>query len=130
MGAPQVVATAALQCSFGMAPSTLSVLPACRVLVQGRPAATISDMVPGVNIPPFGMCSSLANPTVAAATAAALGVLTPMPCVPALAGPWVPGAPRTLIGGKPALAAGSTAMCVWGGVINITFPGNTTTLVG
>jgi hypothetical protein len=130
MGAPQVVATAMLQCSFGMAPSTLSVLPACKVMVAGRPAATIVDMVPTTNVPPFGMCTSLANPTVAAATSAALGVLTPMPCVPAIVGPWAPGAARTMIGGKPALTAGSTAMCAYGGVINITFPGNTTTLAG
>jgi hypothetical protein len=130
MGAPQAIGTAALQCSFGMAPSTLSVLPLSRVVVEGRPAATIADMLPIVNVPPFGMCTSLANPAVAAATAAALGILTPMPCVPAIAGPWHPGAVRTLIGGKPALTAGSTAMCAWGGVINITFPGSTRTVTG
>lgn len=130
MGGPQVISTATLQCSFGVAPSALQVLPVNRVLVEGRPAATIMDMLPIVNIPPFGMCSSLANPTVAAATAAALGVLTPMPCVPAMAGTWVPGAPQTLIGGKPALASGSTAMCSWGGVVNITFPGSTQTMTG
>src|SRR5690242_4837695 len=99
MGAPQVIATAMLQCSFGAAPSTLSVLPAARVMVQGRPAASIADMVPMVNVPPFGMCNSLANPTVAAATSAALGVLTPMPCTPVITGPWAPGAACTLIGG-------------------------------
>jgi uncharacterized Zn-binding protein involved in type VI secretion len=130
MGGPQVIATAALQCSFGLAPSTLTVLPTSRVLVEGRPAATIMDMLPIVNIPPFGMCSSLANPTVAAATAAALGVLTPMPCVPVMAGPWTPGAPTTLIGGKPALTAGATAMCSWAGVVTVTFPGSTRTMTG
>jgi hypothetical protein len=130
MGGPQVIATAALQCSFGVAPSTLTVLPISRVLVEGRPAATIMDMLPIVNIPPFGMCSSLANPTVAAATAAALGVLTPMPCVPVMAGPWSPGAPKTLIGGKPALTAGATAMCSWAGVVTVTFPGSTRTMTG
>ena len=62
-------------------------------------------------------------PTVAAATSAALGVLTPMPCVPAVVAPWVPGAPRTLIGGKPALTSGSTCTCAYGGVISLTFPG-------
>jgi uncharacterized Zn-binding protein involved in type VI secretion len=129
MGGPQVTATAMLQCSFGVAPATLSVLPTSRVLVEGKPAATITDMVPIVNVPPFGMCTSLANPTVAAATAAALGVLTPMPCVPAMSGPWAPGAPTTLIGGKPALATGSTAMCAWGGVVSITAPGAMKTIV-
>jgi hypothetical protein len=69
------------------------------------------------------MCTSLSNPTVAAATSAALGVLTPMPCVPATVGPWKPGAPRTTLGGKPALASGSTCNCAWGGIITLTFTG-------
>ena len=117
-----VTQTAMLMCSFGMAPSTLSPLPTSRVLIEGKPAATITDSAPMVNIPPFGMCTSLANPTVAAATSAALGVLTPMPCVPVTT-PWTPGAPRTLLGGMPALTTGSTCNCSWGGVIQITFPG-------
>jgi hypothetical protein len=112
-----------MQCSFGLAPSTLNPLPISRVFIEGRPAATITDIAPGVNIPPFGMCSSIANPTVAAATAAALGVLTPMPCLPAVVGPWKPGALRTTLGGKPALVSGSTCQCAWGGVITLTFPG-------
>ena len=114
---------AVMQCTFGLAPSTLSPLPVTRVTIEGRPAATISDMAPGVNIPPFGMCTSLSNPTVAAATSAALGVLTPMPCVPAVAGPWKPGALRTTLGGKPALVSGSTCNCAFGGLISLTMPG-------
>ena len=39
------------------------------------PAANIMDHVPMVNIMPFGMCITPSNPAVAAATAAALGVL-------------------------------------------------------
>jgi len=118
-----VVMGAMIQCTFGLAPSTLIPLPVSRVIIEGRPAATISDMVPLMNIPPFGMCSSLANPMVAAATASALGILTPMPCIPAIAGPWAPGAPQTTIGGKPALVSGSTCMCVHGGQISLTLPG-------
>ena len=38
----------------------------------------------------------------AAATAAALGVLTPMPCIPVTAAPWMPGVPQVLIGNMPA----------------------------
>lgn len=127
MGKPSAVATANLQCTFGMAPSTLMVIPAT-VAIEGRPAATIMDNAPMVNVPPFGMCMSLANPIVAAATAAALGVLTPMPCTPATSAPWAPGAPKTLIGGKPALTMGSTCVCSWGGVISIIVPGSTRTL--
>lgn len=122
MGGPNAVAGAMLSCSFGVAPSALMPKGTARVLIEGRPAATITDMVPGANIPPFGMCTSLSNPTVAAATSAALGVLTPMPCVP-MATPWVPVAPTTLIGGQPALTTGSTCTCTWGGVIQITNPG-------
>ena len=124
----QVCAGASLMCSFGAAPSSLVVLPAGRVLTQ-TPAATIMDHGPMVNIMPFGMCNSLANPTVASATAAALGVLTPMPCVPVTTAPWIVGAPTVLIGDKPALNNASTLMCNWGGVIQITMPGQATVQV-
>jgi hypothetical protein len=126
MGACAVTG-AMMMCSFGMAPSTLQALPTSRVVVEGRPIADITSIITGANIPPFGMCTSLANPTVAAATSAALGVLTPMPCVPAVVAPWAPGSPRTLVGGKPALSSGSTCTCAYGGVINMTFPGTVRT---
>lgn len=118
----QVCMGATLQCSFGAAPSSLVVLPVNRVLTN-TPAATIMDNAPLVNIMPFGMCSSIANPAVAAATAAALGVLTPMPCVPVTPAPWVVGAPTVLIGNMPALNNNSKLMCMWGGVIQIVVPG-------
>jgi hypothetical protein len=130
MGMPSVAATAMLQCSFGAAPATLQVLPASRVLVEGKPAAAISDAIPAVNIATFGMCTSLANPSVASATSAAFGVLTPMPCVPAIVGPWSPGAAKTLVAGKPALTSGSTCHCAFAGVVTITMPGTTKTLAG
>jgi hypothetical protein len=124
----QVCMGASLMCSFGAAPSSLVVLPVGRVLTQ-TPAATIMDHLPMVNVMPFGMCNSLANPTVAAATAAALGALTPMPCIPMTTAPWIVGAPTLLIGDKPALNNSSTLMCNWGGVIQITMPGQTTVQV-
>jgi hypothetical protein len=112
-----------MNCTFGMAPASLNVLPTGRIVVEGRPMANIMDHAPFVNIPPFAMCTSLANPTVAAATAAALGVLTPMPCIPATSAPWAPGAPMTQAGGAPALVSGSILTCNWGGVISLTLPG-------
>ena len=124
----QVTTGAMMMCSFGMAPSALNVLPLNRVLA-GTPAANIMDNKPMVNIPPFGMCMSIANPMVAAATAAAMGVLTPMPCIPVTMAPWVPGSPTVLIGNMPALNNTSKCMCNWGGVIQITFPGQVTTMV-
>lgn len=119
---------AMLQCSFGAAPSSLVVLPANSVLT-GAPAATIMDHAPMVNILPFGACSSIANPTVATATTAALGALTPMPCIPVTPAPWVPGAPTVLIGNMPALDDQSKLMCTWAGVIQINFAGQVTTSV-
>ncbi len=122
----QVCMGAQMQCSFGMAPSSLVVLPVNRVFTNQQPDANIMDHVPMVNIMPFGMCMSLANPTVAAATAAALGVLTPMPCIPNTPSPWVPGAPTVLLGNQPTLDDVSKLMCVWGGVIQFVTPGEQT----
>jgi len=113
---------AALSCPFGAAPSILMVTPEKKA-VSSMPLAAIVDNKPFVNIMPFGMCSSIANPQVAAATAAALGALTPMPCLPVIPAPWAPGSPTVLIGGKPALNQTSKLMCSWGGVIQITNPG-------
>ena len=121
----QVCSGATLKCSFGMTPSSLVVLPVNRTFT-GTPAANIMDNKPFVNILPFGMCQSLANPTVASATSAALGVLTPMPCVPVIPAPWVPGSPTVLIGNVPALNNTSKLMCQWLGVIEILNPGQVT----
>lgn len=125
-----VVAGAMLSCSFGVAPATLVPKGASRVVIEGRPAGQVTDNAGGVNIPTFGMCNSLANPQVAAATSAALGVLTPMPCLPAVVTPWLPGAMRTQIGGVPALVSGSQCTCAYGGVIQITMPGAMRTTAG
>jgi hypothetical protein len=124
--AMQVTMGAQMRCSFGVAPSVLVVSPENRTLSGGKPAATIMDHVPVKNIPTFGMCSSPTNPTVAAATTAALGVLTPMPCLPVTAAPWVPGAPTVLIANFPALDNNSKCLCAWGGVINFVTPGQLT----
>lgn len=121
----QVCTGAMMKCSFGMAPSTFNATPR-PVLTSNQPAGTIMDHAPMLNVPPFGMCTSMANPQVASATAAALGVLTPMPCVPVLPAPWVPGAPTVLITNFPALDNPSKLMCAWGGVINFVTPGQMT----
>ena len=124
----QVCMGAMLQCSFGAAPSSLVVLPANKVLTA-TPDANIMDNKPMVNIMPFATCSSMANPTVAAATAAALGTLTPMPCVPVIPAPWAPGSPTVLIANMPALNSDSKLMCAYAGVIQITNPGQTTVMI-
>lgn len=128
-GVPATVMTAQLICTMGMAPSALSVLPVNRTMVGHQVAANIMDHIPMANILPFGMCISPANPMVAAATAAALGVLTPMPCIPATASPWMVGAPTVLLGGQPMLDCSSKCMCNWAGMISIVSPGQTQTVI-
>lgn len=123
------VMTAQLMCTMGMAPSVLTVLPVNKTMISDQCAANIMDYIPMTNIMPFGMCTSPANPTVAAATAAALGVLTPMPCIPATASPWVPGAPTVMLGGQPMLDSTSKCMCNWAGVISIVSPGQLQTSI-
>jgi len=121
---PKLVAHGAkLKCSEGLMPSTLSVLPLLQADGGGVPAATVMDQVPMLHIAPFGMCRCPANPQVAAATAAAMGVLTPMPCVPVITGPWSPGANGATIAGQSALTADSSCTCLWTGRIEITDPG-------
>ena len=122
----QVVNTAQLMCSMGMAPSPLVVLPLNRVFSGNQPAANIMDHKPMLNILPFGMCRSPANPVVAAATAAAMGVLTPMPCIPVTVSPWVPGTPTVTLGQIPSLDNNCQLMCMWAGVIKVVVPGQFT----
>jgi hypothetical protein len=117
---------ATLTCSFGMAPGQFVVLPTSRVLASNNPAATIMDNIPMTNIQPFGMCSSPSNPQVAAATAAAGGVLTPVPCIPVTTAPWTPGSPTVLINGNPGLNNTCQLLCTWGGLITLTNPGQQT----
>lgn len=125
----QVSMGAMMTCTFGMAPSSLVVPPKNRVLCEGPPAANIMDHIPIMNIPPFAMCKSPSNPTVAAATAAAMGVLTPMPCVPVTPSPWVTGAPTVMIGGIPSLDNIAKCMCTWGGVIGFSNSGTVKTQI-
>lgn len=119
-----VVSGAQLMCPFGTAPGTLNVSSQVTALGCSKPVATIMDIAPGSNITPFGMCCSLANPQVAAATAAALGVLTPQPCAMMPVGPWRATKPTVLIGGKPVLTQDSMLTCGMGmGQISVISPG-------
>jgi hypothetical protein len=120
MAGKHVNSGSTLTCSQGLAPSTLMVV-APTVTASVMPAANIMDCAPMTNILPFGMCKSQTNPTVAAATAAAMGTLTPMPCVPVTM-PWSPGMPTHLVRGQPALDAASKCMCAWNGEITIVTP--------
>lgn len=125
----QVSMGATLQCTFGAMTSSLVVLPVNQVMGEGPPAANIMDHIPMVNIMPFGMCASPANPVVAAATAAAMGVLTPQACIPATMSPWAPGAPTVLLGNQPSLDNVSKCVCNWGGVVSIVEPATVNVMI-
>jgi Domain of unknown function (DUF4280) len=118
-------------CTFGVAPATFNVLPIHRMITSDQPAANINDFAPMVNVMPHGMCITPSNPEVAAATAAAMGVLTPVPCMPVTTAPWTPGAvaPPVMLDGAFVLDDISILMCAWGGVITFTFPGEVTEMV-
>lgn len=119
-----VISGATLQCSEGLAPSTLTITPQNGASADEIPAATTMDFLPA-NIPPFGMCKALANPQVAAATSAAYGTLTPQPCMPVVTAPWSPGASKVTIRELKALTEDSTCQCTWTGRIEITDPAGT-----
>ena len=126
--AMQTCMGAMMMCTQGLAPSNLVPTPKT-VMTSNMVAPNILAHVPMMNIPPFGMCRSPANPMVAAATAAAMGVLTPMPCIPATPAPWMPGSPTVLLCGAPALNNSSKLMCIWAGTISINMPGQMTHMI-
>ena len=111
-----------LKCSFGNATSPLKGTSALSVIVDGKPAVTIADVGGTVNISPFGMCSSLANPQVAAATAAALGVLTPQPCIPQPVA-WKPSGAAVFAKNQLCLTDSCTCKCAYAGEITVVKPG-------
>ena len=117
---------AKLMCTMGLAPGTLVVLPKNLVNTDQQPAANIMDHLPMANIMPFGNCMSVLSPATAAATTAALGTLTPAPCLPNTPAPWAPGSPSVMLANFPALNQSSKLLCVYGGSISVTYEGQAT----
>ena len=113
---------ATLKCSQGDATSVLGVLPIKNVFINDKPLAVISDTKPMVNIKPFGMCKSMANPTVAAATAANRGQLKKMPCIPNTVGVWTEGISHFL-SDEMTPCDKSKCMCAYAGEISVQDPG-------
>ena len=114
-----VCSGAMMKCTMGSSPAKLTVLPNRMVFLAGQLMANISDHQSMVNLAPFGVCRSLAFPPTASATAAALGTLTPMPCVPNVPAPWMTGKMDYIIKGQPALLQSCKCQCMWGGTISL-----------
>lgn len=112
-----------LECTFGDAP-----MPFQALALPGKPeimgllTATIEEIAPEVNIPSFVMCNSPENPEVIAATAAALGVFTPMPCVPVVVDPWMPPSELMSFMDVPLATMESKCLCAWGGEVSPVAP--------
>lgn len=120
MGDQAVVTGTPMTCSMGTAPMPFVATGTSLTTAMKLDVGTVNDIVMGTNIPPFILCKSPSNPTVAAATAAALGVLTPMPCTPMVSGPWSPGSSVAKLAKQKALTKGSTCTCSFGGTISFT----------
>lgn len=124
-----VVSGAAVTCGAGASPSTLQATGQQKLLVSGKPAATIMDAAAFINIPPCGMCSSPTHPAIAPVLSST-GVLVPQPCTPQPVGTWIPTQTKLLAGGVPCLANDSQLICAFGGVLTITNPGQSKVIIG
>lgn len=120
-----VVTGATTVCTMGIGTGMLNTTNQQSVRIEGRPAATIRDCAANTNITPIGMCTSMANPAVASATAAALGVLTPQPCTPMPIGTWQATNAGVRFCNMPCLSQGSNIQCAYGGSISIVSAGQT-----
>ena len=118
-----VCSGATMKCTFGDRKAKLTVYPDRTVFLTGQPMANISDHTSLYNIAPFGKCHTTRFPPTGAATAAAHGKLTPMPCVPGTNSNWMNGKNDYIIKGDPALLKSSFCRCCYGGVITITDDG-------
>lgn len=106
-------------CNKGLAPSS-PLVGVPTVTAQMTPAFNALNAAPVANIPPFGMCVSTTNPAVISATSAAMGVLTPVPCMPAIVPPtWAATSMKVFIGGQLAVLDRSTLTCALGGQIKV-----------
>lgn len=112
-----------IKCSFGTIPTPFVVFPDRTVRAEMMVMGNITDMIPLVNIEPFGMCSAPLNPAVIAAAGA------PVPCIPAPLTPWISEAVTVLVEGSPAIDQSAFLLCSWAGVITIEEPGNITVMV-
>ena len=123
----QVCMNAMMMCTFGVAPSSLVVLP----INQG------ADQ-PGARREHHGPRSHGEHHAVRDVHRRRLTLRWPLPppqpwafslpcpAFPNTPAPWVPGAVTVLLGNQPTLDNVSTLNCIWGGVIQFTFPGEIT----
>lgn len=118
-----VCSNAQIKCTYGDKIAKLIVLPDRTVILTGEPQANIRDHSSMINIQPCGKCHTTAFPPTGAATAAAHGKLTPMPCIPNTPFVWMNGKGDVIVMGDPALMKKSKLKCAYGGTITIVHDG-------
>jgi hypothetical protein len=116
---PPLTTGCILMCTNGLAPTPFVATPKPAPMVNGALAAGTIEQIMANNVATFGACNSLANPTVASATASAMGVLTPMPCVPKIAAPWSPPTIAVKSSSLPVATVLSKCTCAFGGMISV-----------
>lgn len=134
--AADVRSGATLVCSMGTGAGKLIAQPRIPVpfnpkidKVDPKPIALATDTTAMVNIVPMGMCRSMSNPMVAAATGSNRGTLTMQPCIPMPVGTWQGFTPpkfengKMTNNGKGTVNMGCQLTCSWAGVIRPTSMG-------
>ena len=93
-------------CTQGSQPCPLSVTNHRKVMIDDKPAATVADHAPGVNLGTFGTCKVSGGP-----------------CTPATPAPWTPGSTGNVrTNDHRMLLPTDKLMCTIGGVISIASP--------
>ncbi len=125
----QVCMGASMMCTFGMAPSSLVVLPTNKVFTDMVPDANIMDHIPMTNIMPFGMCMSPSNPRSPPRLPRRWACSLPCPAFRQRPRRGLRARRTVLLGNMPTLDNVSELMCMWGGVITFVTPGEMTVMV-
>ncbi|SFR63897.1 DUF4280 domain-containing protein [Anaeromicropila populeti] len=99
-----VVMGARLECALGATPSVLMVPVTKGFTIKNKIVATQVDMVPLMNVMPFGVCK-ISSP--------------PLPCIPTPVGPWMKPHSKVTACNIPVLTTSSCLMCARGGKISI-----------
>jgi hypothetical protein len=97
-----VVRGAQVKCDQGSCPSRLNLPKGHGVYVNDKPVMIDTDCQAGVNVMPFGNCSTLSGP-----------------CAPALSANWDIVKEDTRVQGRPPLTTKSVLCCMIGGLISV-----------
>lgn len=95
---------ATLTCSYGSCPGKIKATRENGAKLKEENEAVITDFIPGINIPCFGICSS---------------PLGGGACVPMTIMPWLLGKEDVYVGNVNALMDDSILPCLRGGIISI-----------